>query len=175
MNETLLSILAIVAVFLGAPVLILWARDRMFSAKPSAAKVEEDAKRFRERLLNPDLGALEAQFGHRFPRALKALYDDPDELLRGDFEVAAVGASPEQPSWYICFYYPADAEGVHDAWPGCEEYFSFADDGAGNAFMVDPTLDDPPVLFYDHETGEFSTVSQRVSEFLSWPKRAVEE
>jgi hypothetical protein len=65
---------------------------------------------------------------------------------------------------------PADLNSVKDAWPGTERFFSFANDGCGNGYFIDPTLDDPEVLLHDHESGELTPVAGRLSEFMKWPR-----
>jgi hypothetical protein len=68
-----------------------------------------------------------------------------------------------------------DAEQLQGVWPGREKLLEIADDGTGNAFMVDPAGDDPPVLFHDHETGKVEEVSGSLTEFLKWPRTAAAE
>jgi hypothetical protein len=175
MKDTFIAVLAILTIFVVLPILILWLRDRVTNRLPTPEEIEEHGRRFRERLLNPDFPALEAHFGHPLPQALKNLHADRDELLRFDFEVFPPGRPAGSPPWAVCYYQPMDAEQLKAVWPGREKFLEIADDGTGNAYMVDPTRADPPVLFHDHETGEVEEVSGSLSEFLKWPRRAAEE
>ena len=168
MSDTFKAILGIGATFIALPLAILFLRDRL--SRPSRNKLNEYARRFEERLANPDLAALEQHFGHPLPAALRALYLDPQERMRGNFEVAPSTSAPRSQRWPIAFYQPADAETLRDGWAGTEQHFAFADDGCGDGYLVDPRLDDPPVLFHDHETGELEPVCDHLSEFMKWPR-----
>ncbi len=136
--------------------------------------LKEEASRYsrrcKERLQHPDFAAVERHFGHPLPACVQTLYANQQELMRGDFLVAAsIDAAPET-RWYIGFYMPADEESLRDAWPGLEKYFAFADDGSGDRYLIDPKEEDPPVLFHDHETGEISHVCDQFTEFMKWPR-----
>jgi hypothetical protein len=172
MSENLLTILALLVLYLGIPVALLLLLDRL--RRPSRAKMEEASRRFLERLQHPDLAAVARHFGRPLPASLQALYANPGELLRQNFIVAAPDA-PAGESWTVAYYQPADGENVQDRQPGTERFFAFADDGCGNAYLVDPALEDPPVLFHDHETGDIQKVCDRFTEFMRWPRRAESE
>lgn len=174
MKDVAAVIASVILLFIVLPVLLLWLRDRLCNRWPSPSEIEEINRRFKERRLNPDFATIEAHFNHRFPEALRQLYNNKEEILRHDFEVIAPESATPPSCWYIAYYQPADMENICDAWPGREAFYPFADDGGGNGYLVDPTLSDPPVLFHDHDTGELVRVAERASEFLKWPKRAVE-
>ncbi len=168
MTDTVMTVVVIIAIFIGVPVALLRVRD--WFRRPSKKTIEEDSRRFTERLQHPDFAAVEKHFGHSLPACLQALYADRQELLRGPFEVAAVPDAKPDHRWHVAFYQPADGQSVREMWPGSENYFAFADDGCGNGYLVDPKDDDPPVLFHDHETGELSRVCDRFTEFMRWPR-----
>lgn len=168
MSESFIAILVLIALMIGLPVLILLIRDRL--TRPSRKQIEEASARFTERLKKPDLAALEAHYGHALPASLVALYRDSREIMRGDFWVAETSDAPEEKRWYVAFYVPADAQSTKDTWPGTEKYFTFADDGCGNGYLIDPRLADPPVFFHDHETGDLSPVADRLSAVMKWPR-----
>jgi hypothetical protein len=171
MKDLVVTVVVLISIFVVLPFVVLWARDRLFFQR-SRDRLEADSNRFLARLRSPHLDALEAHFGSRLPSSLRDLYANPDEVMLTDMEVVpSSGADPI----YICFYNPADGEDLPNPWPGCERYFAFADDGSGNELMVDPTLDDPPVLWHDHETGEIKTVAPRMSEFMKWARRPAVE
>jgi hypothetical protein len=168
MSDILKTILGIGAIFVALPLAILFLRDRL--SRPSRKKLDEYARRFNQRLANPDFAALEQHFGRPLPAALRTLYLDPQERMRDNFEVAPSVDAPRAIRWQVAYCQPADAESLRDMWPGTEELFAFADDGCGNAYLVDPRLPDPPVLFHDHESGEMEPVCDRLSEFMHWPR-----
>jgi hypothetical protein len=172
MKDTILTICVLVGIFIILPFLILWIRDKLFSRPPTPEEAQANAERFQKRLASPDLDAVAKHFDCRLPHALRDLYNNPKELALSDVEVLPPdGGDPI----YICFYNPADADSLQSPWPGCEKHFAFADDGCGNELLVDPTLDDPPVLWHDHETGEIETVAPSMSEFMKWKRQPTEE
>ncbi len=160
--------LFLIGIFIGLPLVILLIRDRF--SQHSNKVVVDNSNRLDQRLLNPDFAALEQHYDHALPAALVAIYKDDQEVIRGDFYVAPSADPSEEHRWYVAFYMPADLSSVKDAWPGTERFFAFADDGCGNGYLIDPTLDDPEVLFHDHETGELTPVASRLSEFMKWPR-----
>ena len=152
----------------------LWLMDKLFRRPMSKAEVEEQSRRFRQRLLAPDFPAAEAHFRAVLPDALKRLYADENELLRsdkGEFEVLIVDKNGVTEPWYVAIYVPIDAQSLKETWPGCEAYLAFADDGCGNGYLIKPGTADPPVVFHDHESGEVVEVSPSLSAFLAAPKR----
>jgi len=118
--ETLKLILLLLAIYLGLPLLIVWANDKIFHRFPSKAKIEEYSRRFKERLLNPNFAAVEAHFKRPVPEELKKLYADKNEILRGDFEVQTKSRQNTDDCWYIAFYNPADEENLVDVWQDCK-------------------------------------------------------
>jgi hypothetical protein len=170
-TDNAITVAVIIGIFVALPVALLLARD--WFTRPSKKKMEEYSRQFLERLHHPDFAAVEKYFGRPLPACLQALYADRQEVLRGDFEVAAAPDAPPEDPWHVAFYQPADEQSARDAWPGLEKYFAFADDGCGNGYLIDPTDDDPPVLFHDHETGELSRVCERFTEFMRWPRLAM--
>lgn len=161
-------VLTLLGILVGLPIAILLIRDRL--TRPSRKRMEEASRQFLERLKNPDLAAMEKHFGTSLPQCLKDLYADRAELLRADFLVAPTHDTPADERHYIAYYQPADAQAVKDAWNGLERYFTFADEGCGNGYLIDPKEADPAVHFHDHETGELTRICSRLSEFLRWPK-----
>jgi hypothetical protein len=167
---------AIGSIVISLP-LSVWLSWRLLigSERMSKAQVEEESRKFIHRLLHPDLAAVESHFGFPLPEALRKLYSDQTELMRGNFNVAQNPEADEGGRWAIAFYQPADEEAISTTWPGLEAYFAFADDGCGNGYVIDPKEKDPPVLFHDHETGELTLVCPSVSEFMLWPRMEYRE
>jgi len=150
---------------------LLFLNDRIFHRRPRKQKANASSKLFEERLKKPDFEALEKHFGRSFPQGIKALYGNPQEILRENFEVVASQGSGQEKTWSIAFYEPADLEHIREAWPDTKEVFEFANDGCGNGYTIDPKLDNPPVMFFDHETGEWETVASSFSEFMAMTRR----
>lgn len=163
-----ISIMLGLGLILGVAICVLKCVDRLTGRRRKG----EGGRSFDERLHDPDFEGLEHHYGCQLPDALKRLYADRNELERGNFTVVAPESDPDdEQAPFIAFYVPADSEAARSGFPGTEPYFRFADDGCGNAYMTDPRLDDGPVLFHDHETGEISEVCDSFSRFMSWPRR----
>jgi hypothetical protein len=124
-----------------------------------------------ERLKNPDFEALERHFGHSFPPAIKALYANHAEILKEEFDIVSGEPGKKSRTWHIAFFEPADIGLVIEGQLGVKDVFEFANDGCGNGFTIDPRLDNPPVQFFDHETGERETVSGSFTEFIKMPRK----
>ena len=169
------AIIGIVAIFVVLPLLILWLNDKIFRRGSSKKELGKYSKRYAERLLNPDFAALEAHFGCPMPVELKELYANKEEIQRGDFEVVTKGQDGSEDTWTVAFYEPADMESLRDAWPDCKELYSFANDGCGNDYLIDPCKPGSKVLFYDHETGEFSEVGLNLAGFIAAPRRSSDD
>jgi SMI1 / KNR4 family (SUKH-1) len=169
--EKLKTILVIVAIFIGLPLLIVWLNDKIFHRIPSKAKWDEYSRQFEERLLNPDFAGVEAILGCTLPEEVRRLYSDKNEILRGDFEVIIKPANDSNGVCTVAYYTPADKEAVADYWEDCKKYFSFANDGCGNDYLIDPTVPKSKVWFHDHETGEFNDLGVTFEEFLSAPRK----
>ncbi len=64
-------------------------------------------------------------------------------------------------------------ETVKWQYPGTERFWIFADDGCGNAYMIDPGQEDGAVFFHDHETVEVSEICESLVRFMSWERSSV--
>jgi hypothetical protein len=164
-----------VLVTVGLAFAFLFLRDLIFNRPPSKETVAAFAKRFEERLRKPDFEGLERHFGHSLPQGLKVLYKNQEEVLTGDFELIANHDNNETNIWYIAYYQPVDLLNVKDACPDTKQVFEFANDGCGNGYTIDPKLKDPPVIFYDHETGKWRKVANSFSEFMAMKRRQSKE
>jgi hypothetical protein len=173
MTDAVIAVAVLVGLLIGLPIVLLVILDKL--TLPSKKGLQENSRRFVERLQAPDFPAVEKELGRPLPACVQALYANPEELLRGDFEVAAGSDAEPDRRWYVGFYRPADGESARASWAGLGKYFAFADDGCGNPYVIDPKDDDPAVLFFDHETGEFSPVCDHFSEFMSWARFEIKE
>ena len=171
MKDVIFTVLAIVGIFIALPILIVWLRDKVVDRPTTKEQRDEYSRRFRERLANPDFGALEQHYGCTLPIPLKQLYTNSEELSRGEFEVVPPHGRTPDDAPYVAFYNPADAESLTHTFHDGDAYFAFADDGCGNTYLIDPRGTDPPVLFHDHETGEIEAVAPSLSEFMKWERR----
>jgi hypothetical protein len=132
-------------------------------------------ERFRRRLESPDLAGLERHLGHPPSASLRALYADRDLVMSDDIVISVPNPLQGSKESYIAWFEPADAETLAITWPGCEGLFPFADNGAGDRFLVDPRDSDPEVIYYLHETGEKRALGVSLSAFLAAPRRPLSE
>ena len=167
MNENLKPLVALGGVVISVTAAYLYFRR---SLRVGREAIEAHCREFRNRQMNPDPEAFQRHFGHTLPQALRGLYEDAEERIRSDFTVSAPHATQEQGVWTIAYYNPLDMRSFQDCGEGQEGLFAFADDGCGNAYLIDPSQADPEVRFHDHETGMMETVCPRFSEFLLWTR-----
>jgi hypothetical protein len=169
--ENLKTILFLVVILLGLPLLIVWLNDKIFHRSPSKAKREEYSRRFEQRLLNPDFPAVEACVGCKLPDEVKKLYANKDEICQENFEVVLRQKEDSGGIWTVAFYLPADMEEMGDLSQDGNKLFPFANDGCGNEYLIDPRASGSEVVFHDHETGEFTRLGVNLTEFLSAPRK----
>ena len=169
MNENLKPLVALGGVVISVAAAYFYFQRTLRMGRES---IEAHCREFLNRQMNPDPEAFKRHFGHPLSPALRGLYEDAEERIRSDFTVSAPHGSQEQAVWTIAYYNPLDTRSFQDCWKGHEALFAFADDGCGNAYLIDPSQADPEVRFHDHETGTMETVCPRFSEFLLWPRQS---
>lgn len=179
MRDTVFVILAITALFVLLPVLILWTRDRIRDRIRRETPEKRDARMeaWRWRMRHPNPEEVEAFCGGLLPKRLLDMYADSNLLFRRNFEVCAPGKDPRKNSWWIGDFIPLhkqDQELTTDLTEfgkGC----CFAGDGMGNFYWVpvdSERKDDTPVFFACHDPWGNEKVADRLEEFLSWPRVA---
>jgi hypothetical protein len=129
----------------------------------------QESERYSKRLNNPDFRALEAYFRHPLPEPLKALYKDKSRINSENIFIDVPNPGERESESYIAFFEPLDMDSVRRPWPGCEKLLPFANNGAGDMFIVDPTQPDPEVLYYLHENRKIIGLGVTMSKFLMAP------
>jgi hypothetical protein len=137
----------------------------------SKSEVQEDADNISRRLNVPDFKALESEFGS-VCQPLRSLYANTKEILREHATRIPRPDVKEDEYIYVCWYHPVDQKSIDDRWPANSNYFEFGNDGSGNTYVVNPTLEDPEILFYDHESNTHQTTGVRLSQYLGLPEAA---
>ena len=161
MTDTIESIFFVLAVVVFVIVLpFFWLRHHRH-ARQSKEKLlrQEQRTKFEHRQLNPDYAAFASHYGCEPPPPLRRLYEDRQNVLDENFDVVL---SPRD-IHFIAWFEPMDGQ----EWPDVEGFYSFANDGCGNPFLIDPRDSDPEVFFRDHEIGERESLGVRLSEFLA--------
>lgn len=168
MNEALQIAFAIVAAVIVVGILLAVARHHQTKRE---SNLKDYSARFKVRQLQPDFAAFASRYGCEVSPVLRALQSDPVRMHEGDFDVH-LPSSPDP--YYVAWFEPMDDEHMSIVWPGTEGLYPFANDGCGNAYLVNPHDADSEVSYYDHETGERDLLAVRLSEFLT-AKRTTDE
>lgn len=174
MNDAILYPLLILTVAVTVVVFpLLWLRRlrRARREKEQRSRSERIA-RFEHRLLHPDYEAFKERYGTGPPRALRPLLEDRKSILDGNFDLVL---SSSRRTCFVAWFEPMDEEHMSHAWRGTEGFYSFANDGCDNQYLVCPQEDDPEVWFYCHETGRRKALDVRVSQFLAAERKRDED
>ena len=167
-----LWVFGLAAVFLG--VLAIWRKLTKGSPKEDKSEATEH---FRKRQRNPDFEAFRRHYGCEPASAVKRLFDDP-ELFQNDrdmFEIAVPSEAGQEKRWFVAWIEALDDEHLKGScWPGTEGYYAFANNGAGDRYLIDPKQEDPEVIYYEHETRKKKPVGVTLSQFVS-AKRIYDE
>lgn len=91
MIDTIGTIVAIVVLFVGVPVGILWLRDRVSRARwrgrNTPVKIDAERQAYEERLLHPDWEFYQRHLQRPTPAALRDLYADRVLVLAQDLDL----------------------------------------------------------------------------------------
>lgn len=179
MRDSLLTIGALLVFFVVLPVFLLRLRDRLrdMRHRKTPEQLQSQASTYRERLLHPNPGEVEAQLGGRLPERLITLYQDEATILSRKIEIRPPKLPPKQFGEWIEEFLPLDA---HSQLYTCElkewgNGFCFARDGMGNFYWVPVSADrqsDAPVFFACHDPWGNTRISDTLDQFLSWPRIA---
>ena len=99
------------------------------------------------------------------------MYQDRKLIDSDDLLVGVPNPAERSRECYVAWFLPADLENSRDLWPGCEGLFPFADNGAGDQFLVDLRQADPEVIYHTHEDGKSTGLGVKLSAFLAAPRR----
>jgi hypothetical protein len=133
----------------------------------------EASRRFEHNLSNPDFEALEDHSGSSLPASLKELYSNKTLIKSTDILIGVPNPLEKEEECYVAFFEAAMADGAVSPWPGCEVLFPFANNGAGDQYLIDPRHADPEVIYHRHETGEKQAIGVTLSQFLRASRRPV--
>ena len=163
-----LSALGIVVGFLllVAVALVKLARRADRQATERSARASRE---FETALLAPDFATLERTFGAPAPPPLRALYADRELLSRSDVLIGVPNPAERSAECYVAFFEPLTGEA--SGWPATERLVAIANNGAGDVYVVDPTVQDPPVSYVQHEVGTVVPLGVTLSQWLAAPRR----
>jgi hypothetical protein len=159
---SIVVLLVIAATGLGLVYLFDWVRFRSMQNRRVAVQEQE-----RRRLFNPKFKEIEEFFASPLPLDLRRLYESKKLIVRCDFTVRV----DNDLECYISHFLPCDVEAamkIGEALPACKRLFSFASDGGDIVYLINPTLEDPPVMIYDAEDNEIVEVASHFSKFIQY-------
>jgi len=111
MRDLLLTVGALLALFVALPVFLLRLRDRLrdMRHRKTPELLQSEASTYRERLLHPNPAEVEAQLGGLLPERLIALYQDEATILSCRIEIRPPELPPKQFGEWIEQFLPLDA------------------------------------------------------------------
>jgi len=156
------TILAIAAIFIGLPVLLLWARDRTRDAgrRLSADAQNAERREYERRLLHPDWAAVERQLRRPVPSALRELYADAALVTA---QSLAYGAGQT-----IDTFEPLDPRAMLETtgWLG-QEAVAIATNEFGDVIYLQGGQDEADTVYLTHhDGGDTEVVGASVGEFV---------
>jgi hypothetical protein len=127
------------------------------------------------RLRNPDFAGLEERLGCPLPSALRTLHENPSEAAKANFTLAPSPNAPPDRRHFIVHFAPCDLGSLMQDPTSSKEYLVLANGGGGNQYIVDPTSDDPPVLYFDREERSIRIACNSLSAFMKMPRFDISE
>jgi hypothetical protein len=150
MGDTLTAVIAIVALFVGLPVVVLWLRDRASRAdrhRPeSPERLAAIRRAFEERLLRPDWAFYERHLRRHAPSALRELYADRGLVTAQDVQYADDAR--------ISTFNPLDEQGLLDArrWIGLD-VVPLGTSDFGDPLYLRPGSSEADAVYLTHHDG----------------------
>ena len=156
-----------VLTLVGVP--ILWLIFR--SGPPYPAKQAADAVEFERRLGNPEFAAVEKAAGCALPNAVRLLYADLELVLGQDWHIACENPGQQQDGCHIAYFQPVAPASLRSLRDGDGAWLAFANDGAGDEYLVDLREREPEVVYLQHDSGEAFGLRTTLGDFLRLPRR----
>jgi len=148
---------------------IFWVQSRL--EKKRRAEASAASAGFKKRLTNPNFAGLEEHFRSPLPASFRAMYENRELISSEDLLIGVPNPVERSRECYVAWFMPADVESAQSPWPGCDGLFPFANNGAGDQFLVDLHQPDPEVIYHTHENGKSKGLGVSLSTFLAAPRR----
>lgn len=145
MTDTAITVLALVALFLGVPLAILRFIDKRRRARNRKGEAAERVTQQR-RLLAPDWSLVDRHLRRSAPQALRDLYTDSTLIVRRDLSYRNDVA--------ISSFEPLDEEAIRDAERSTGyEALPIATTDFGDVVHLRPGITEPDTVFLTHHDG----------------------
>jgi len=178
--KTLATIGGGILIIFAPAVFILWLRDKIHNrlARESPEERSLRMEEWRQRMLHPEVQAVEESCGRKLPQRLIAMYSDHELIFKRNFDICPPGKNPKKDSWRIAEFIPLTVEDQKSTWDLSEfgSGFCFATDILGNFYWIPVDAErksDAPVYFVCHDPWGNEKVAESLGEFLSWPRVAI--
>jgi hypothetical protein len=171
MADTVATILALVLIFVGIPVLILriidWRRNTGRRSDHSAASDNQERMACEHRLLNPDWSYVERCLRRPVPQALRDLYADRPMITRRD-----LAYTDEQ---VLSSFVPLDEQAIEDTtrWLGFQAV-ALATTDFGDAVYLRPGEAGGGIVYLTHhDGGDTEVFAESVTKMVTTLRQAV--
>ena len=150
MSDTVKTIIFLIALFIGLPLLILWLRDRVSRARGRRRnppeKLTVDRWAYDERILRPDWAFYERHLERPAPRALRELYADRALVTAQGLEYTD--------SDHISTFEALDEQGLLDtrSWLGFDAV-AIATSDFGDPIYLRPGASETDTVYITHHDG----------------------
>jgi hypothetical protein len=158
MSDTAKSVIFLVVLLIGLPLLVLWVRDRASNAlwrrRNPPEKLAADHRAHEERILRPDWAFYERHLQRPVPLALRELYADRGLVTAQDLNYSDSGL--------INTFEPIDEKGLIDSrpWLGFDAVaIAFSD--AGDPIYLRPGRSEPDTVYITYHDGGDTEVFAR--------------
>jgi hypothetical protein len=150
MRDTIKSVIFLVALFIGLPILILWLRDRVYRSlrrrRNQPEMLAAGRRAYESRILRPDWGLYERHLQRPAPPALRDLYADRAFVTAQDLDYAD-GAR-------IGTFAPLDEQGLLETrqWLGFDA-IAIATTDFGDSIYLRPGSSEADTVYITHHDG----------------------
>ena len=170
MSDTVKTVISLVALFIGLPLLILWLRDRVSRARGrrrnSPEKLKVDRREYEERIVRPDWVFYERHLQRPAPRALRELYADRALVTAQSLEYTDAGR--------ISTFEALDEQGLLDTrpWLGFDAVAIATSDFGDPIYLRSGASESDTVYITHHDGGDTEVFAESVAAMVERLRQA---
>src|SRR5262245_26897060 len=164
MSDTVKTLVLIVALFIGLPLLFLWSRDRIFGAwwrrRNPSERLIADRRAYEDRILRPDWAFYERHLQRPAPQALRQLY--------ADRELVKAQGLQYNDAHCISTFEPLDEPGLLDTkpWLGFDAVAIATTDFGDPIYLRPGAAESDTVYTTHHDGGDTEIFAESVASML---------